>query len=215
MGVLLLLMTICGLILAGLLLAISYSTKKEWLKYFVFGGLTTWFSFYIIIFLVSSIFSVEQTLSWNQPKEFCGFYFDCHMHAAVTNVTKSKTIGDKTASGEFYVATIRVSSDAKQAALNLVSPEFEVVDAYGKRYKREASLEKPMPAWDQSVPAGGSFEKDVVFDLPSEIKNPRLDVRDGYGIDRVIESVLVGDEDSLGHKRCYFKLDDGNQVAQR
>jgi hypothetical protein len=208
-------MTICGSVLAAVLLAISYLTKKESLKYFVFGGLTTWFSFYIIIFLVSSIFSVERTLSWNEPKEFCGFYFDCHMHAAVTNVTKTKTIGDKTAKGEFYVTTVRVSSDARQASLNLVSPDFEVVDSSGNRYPRDVSFEKPDPAWVQKVSPGGSFEKDVVFDLPTDIKNPRLDIRDGYGIDRGIETILVGDEDSLGHKRTYFKLDNGNQVAQK
>jgi hypothetical protein len=214
MGVVLLLMTICGTILATVLLAISYLTTREWLKYFVLGGLTTWFSFYIIIFLVSSIFSVERTLSRNEPKEYCGFYLDCHMHTAVANVTKTKTIGDKTAKGEFYVATIRVSSDARQASLNLVSPNFEVIDANGNLYQRDASLEKPDPAWDQKVSAGGSFEKDVVFDLPTDIKNPRLDIRDGYGIDRVIEAVLVGDEDSLFHKRTYFGLDSNNQVAQ-
>ena len=53
-----------------------------------------------------------------------------------------------------------------------------------------------------------------VFHVDSLAKEPRLDIAEGIGVDKVIESVLIGDEDSIGHKRNYFKLDAGNQVAE-
>ncbi len=213
MGVILMLMTIGGLIFAAILLGFSYFTKKIWLRTFVLGGVTIWLVGYVILLFVGSIFSEEKTLALNEPKEFCGFYLDCHLHTAVSDVQKTKTFGGKTANGEFYVVKIKVSSDAKQEPLNLITPNFEVVDANEKHYQRDAGLEKPEPNWEQKVPAGGSFEKEVVFDLPSEIKNPRLDVREGYGIDHAIEAILVGDEDSFLHKRNYFKLEEQPQIV--
>ena len=53
----------------------------------------------------------------------------------------------------------------------------------------------------------------LVNPLPADVKNPRLDIREGYGVDHVIEAVLIGDEDSILHKRNYFKLDMSNQVV--
>ena len=213
MGVILLLMTIGGLVAAAILLAVARLTKKTWLKHFVLGGVFTWFFGYAILFFIASFFSQEKTLSLNQPKEFCGFYFDCHLHTAVTDVRKTKNFGGKTANGEFYVVTVRVSSDAKSEPLGLITPNFEIVDESKNRYRNDASLENPEINWQQKIPAGGSFEKAVVFDLPTDIKNPRLDVREGNGIDHAIETVLIGDEDSLLHGRNYFKLDANNQIA--
>jgi hypothetical protein len=213
MGVILMAMTIGGSTIAAILLTIAFWKKIGWLKTFVLGGVTVWFVFYGLIFFLAAVFSEEKTLSLNQTKSFCGFYFDCHMQTAVTDVRKTKNFGGRTANGEFYVVRIKVSSDAKKMPLNLLTPDFEVVDAGGDRYQRLADLEKPAPDWQQKVPAGGSFEKEIVFDLPPNVVNPRLDIREGYGIDHAIEAILVGDEDSLGHRRNYFKLEEPTQTA--
>lgn len=90
-------MTICGSILAIILPVVAFWKKIAWLKNFVLGGVAVWFAFYIIIFLVSSIYSEEKTLALNEPKEFCGFYFDCHLHTAVSEVRKTKTLDGRTA----------------------------------------------------------------------------------------------------------------------
>jgi len=45
MGMLLMLMTIGGLLVAGILLAVSIWTGKTWLRNFVFGGVAVWFVF--------------------------------------------------------------------------------------------------------------------------------------------------------------------------
>ena len=119
MGVILLAMTIGGFVVAAILLVVSYFAKLNWLRTFVLGGVTVWILGYVILLFVASIFSEERTLGLNEPKEFCGFYLDCHLHTAVTDVRKTKTIGDKTANGEFYIVKVKVFSDAKNPAIAL------------------------------------------------------------------------------------------------
>ncbi|HEX8195152.1 MAG TPA: hypothetical protein VF571_02995 [Pyrinomonadaceae bacterium] len=206
MGVLLMLLTIGGLFLAILLMIVAGVTRQIWLAKFVFGAVGVWFAVYAVLLATVSFFSAEKTLNLNEPKAFCGFYLDCHIRAAVTDVRKTKTFGNKTADGEFYVVRVKIFSDARLADLGLQAPEFEVVDGNGSRFKRLANLEKTEPSWDTKVPAGGSFEKEAVFDLPENVSNPRLDVSEGIGVDKVFEMFLIGDEDSLWHKRALFKL---------
>ena len=139
MGAILLLMTIGGSIIAAVLLAFSIWKDKAWLKSFVLGGVFVWYSFYIIIFLMSSAFSQEKTLGLNEAKEFCGFYLDCHMHTAVSEVRKTKTLGDRTAAGAFYIVTVKVFSNARREPLHLVETEARVVDDQ----KRDQESEPP------------------------------------------------------------------------
>jgi hypothetical protein len=214
MGVLLMLMTIGVLFVAAVLLIVAFWKKIDWLKKFVFGGAAIWLALYAVLLFGSSLSSEEKTLGLNEPKEFCGFYLDCHMHTAVTGVRKAKTIGDKTAKGEFYVVKVKIFSDAKRVDLSLLAPKLYVIDGDGKPYPRFEDAENPAPPFDQKIPAGGSFEREVVFDLPSDVKNPRLDVAEGIGIDKAIEAVLIGDEDSILHKRVRFSLEPQAQTAK-
>lgn len=213
MGVLLMLLTICGLFLAVLLMIVAGVTRLVWLAKFVFGAVGVWFGVYAVLLVTVSLFSEEKTLNLNEPKAFCGFYLDCHLHAAVTDIRRTKTFGNKTADGEFYVVKVKVFSDAKRAELNLSNPQFAVVDSGKQRFERIAELEKPEPSWETKIPAGGSFEKEMIFDLPENVSNPRLDVSEGIGIDKFFELFLIGDEDSLWHKRSLFKLERKPQTA--
>jgi len=216
MGMVLLAMTIGGLIIASILLALSYFASLNWLRTFVLGGVTVWLTGYVILLFIGSIFSEEKTLTLNEPKEFCGFYFDCHLHTTVSGVRKTKTIADKTANGEFYIIKAKVFSDAKQASLGLISVDAKVVDAQKREYRRDLEAEKNLGdqlPFDRQVLPNESFEKEIVFDLPENVKNPRLDIREGYGIDHAIEAILIGDEDSILHKRKYFDLNTDARVA--
>jgi len=213
MGVLLMLLTIGGLFLAILLMIVAGVTRQIWLAKFVFGAVGVWFGVYAVLLVTVSLLSEEKTLSLNEPKAFCGFYLDCHLHAVITDVRKTKTFGNKTAVGEFYVVKMKLFSDARRAELNLWNPQFAVVDTGKRRFERIAELEKPEPFWETKIPADGSFEKEVVFDLPENVSNPRLDVSDGIGMDKVFEMFLIGDEDSLWHKRSLFKLEAKPQAA--
>jgi hypothetical protein len=46
-----------------------------------------------------------------------------------------------------------------------------------------------------------------VFDLPSDIRNPSLLITEGPWMGRLIELFLIGDEDSLFHKKTRFRLE--------
>ena len=216
MGVFLMLMTIGGLIVAATLFGIAWLNESAWLKKFVLGGVAVWFAFYIAMLLGFSLFSTEKTLQIGEAKEFCGFYLDCHMHTAVTGISKTKTIGNKTADGEFYIVRVKVFSNAKAATLGLLTVDAHVVDASGATYARDTEAESqlpPQPDFEKKISPVESFEKEIVFDLPANVQNPLLDIREGYGIDHAIEAVLVDDEDSLLHKRNYFSLEAAKQSA--
>ena len=209
-------MTIGGLIVAAILLVISIVTKTTWLQNFVFGGIVVWFALYFVMLFGSSLKSENKDLAIGEAKEFCGLYFDCHMHTAVTEIRRAKTIGNKTANGEFYVVKVKVFSNAKTATLGLPTVDAHVVDATGRTYDRDIVAEsslQPQPDFEKKISPAESFEKEIVFDLPENIQNPRLDIREGFGIEQVLETVLIGDEDSLLHKRIYFKLEGQSQTA--
>ncbi len=210
------LMTIGGLIVAAVLLMISIATKNVWLRNFVFGGVAVWFVFYFVMLFGFSATINEKNLALNEPKEFCGFYLDCHMHTAVTDVRKTKTIGNKTANGEFYIVKVKVFSDARAATIGLITVDAHVVDGAGQKYDRDMTAESKLPTqpdFEKRISPVESFEKEIVFDLPDNISNPRLDIREGYGIDQAIEAILVDDEDSILHKRNYFSLERSAQTA--
>jgi len=213
MGILLMAMTIGGVLVAAVLLAVSIATRKTWLRNFVFGGVAVWFVFYFAMLIGFSLKSEERDLAQNEPKEFCGFYLDCHMHTAVTDVQRTKTIGNKTADGEFYIVKVKVFSDAKQATLGLSAVDAHVVDADAQTYARDTQAEKLLPSqpeFEQRISPTETFEKEIVFDLPVEIKNPRLDMNDGRSL---VETFLIDDEDSVLHKRSYFKLETQVETA--
>lgn len=209
MGVVMMLMTICGLISAAVLLVFAFATGKNWLRTFVLGGVTIWLTGYVILLFIGSFFSVERTLGLGESKEYCGFYLDCHMHTAVTEVRTVNTLGDLTANGQFYIVKVKVFSNARAATLGLLTVDAHVVDDGGHAYTRDMRAEAqlpPQPEFEKKISPAESFEKEIVFDLPAEVKNPRLDISEGYGIDHAIEAVLIDDEDSIMHKRNYFQL---------
>jgi hypothetical protein len=213
------LMTIGGVLFAIILMAIALIGKRTWLLKFTLSAVPVWFTFYAVMLIGFSLASQEKDLALNQPKPYCGFYLDCHMHTMVTGVRTTKTIGDQTANGIFYVADVKVFSDARNPniKLRLITPDAVVVDANGTKYSRNEQAESRLPS--AAVDLGGdihsrdTIEKEIVFDLPQGVPNPRLDIRDGYGIDHAIEAVLVDDEDSFLHKRNYFKLREQTETA--
>ena len=211
MGIVLMAATIGGVGIAVILLTVGIYTRTTWLRNFVLGGVAVWFVFYIAMLVGFSVQSEEKELGLNEPKAFCGFYLDCHMHAAVTSVRTAKNLGNKTANGEFYIVTVKVFSNAKQATLGFGGLKLHVTDADGKLYPHVPEAEVSEPWFTRPVPAGGSFERDVVFDLPVGVRNPRLDMHDDQSL---IEKFLIGDEDSILHKGTYFKLESAMRTAQ-
>jgi hypothetical protein len=216
MGLLLMLMSIGGIVLAMILLTVSFFTGSAWLRNFTLGSVAIWFVFYFTVLVGTSFASSEKTLAINEPKEFCGFYLDCHMHTAVTGVRTATSLGSLMAKGKFYIVTVKVFSDAKRATLGLLAVDAQIQDDFGNRYDRDLFAEAqlpPQPQFEKRISPDETVEKEIVFDLPAGVKHPLLDMREGYGIDHAIEAVLIGDEDSILHKRVYFGLQEQVNTA--
>ncbi|MEO6656199.1 MAG: hypothetical protein ABIO36_08975 [Pyrinomonadaceae bacterium] len=221
MGVLLMLMTIGGVLTALILLTVAVFTKRSWLTRFTLGGVAVWFVFYAVMLLGFSLSSSEEILAFNEAKEYCGFYLDCHMHTVVAGVRTAKQIGDKTAAGEFYIVKVKVFSDAKNPNIpfRLLEPKAEVTDGSGRLFTRDHSAEDHLPTSQiqlgQDIKGRQAIEKEIVFDITGNTQDLKLLITEGYGIDKYIEAVLIGDDDSLGHKHTYFKIAEKADTASR
>ena len=206
------LLTIGGLLAAGVLFAIAWLNESRWLKKVVLGGVAIWFAFYAAMLLGYSAASKDRVLAVGEPKEFCGFYLDCHMHAEVTSVQTANRIGDRTAQGTFYIVGVRVFSDAKNPgiAFRLIEPRALIEVDDHTAITRDLDSEALLPT--AAVDLGGdikgrqTIDKEIVFDVPATLPDPRMQIAEGYGIDHAIESVLIDDEDSIFHARSYFDL---------
>jgi hypothetical protein len=207
-----LLLAVCGVFVALVLFVFAIRTKRVLFRNSVVGASLVLSVFYAASLLGCSLMSKPRTLALNEPKEFCGFYLDCHVHAKVTEVRRVKTIGEHTASGEFLIAKVKVFSDAKNTSikLRLLEPQATIIDDSGAIYARnldaESSLSTESGDLNRDVTTGQPFEKELVFDIPANAANPRLDIAEGYGIDKIIEAVLIDDEDSILHKRTFLSL---------
>lgn len=216
MSVVLMLMNIGGLLVAAIFLIISFWTKKKWLTKFVVGGVAVWFIFYVAMLFGFSLLSEEKGLARDEPKEYCGFYLDCHLHTTVTDVRTAKQIGNHTAQGIFYIVKVKVSSDAKNPniAFRLLEPKAEVMDEGGRIYTRIAEAENQLPTakiqLNQDIKGKETVEKEIVFDLTEPSDQLKLLITEGYGVDKYIEAVLIGDDDSVLHKQKFFEIKGGS-----
>ena len=168
MGVLMMLLTIGGLLAAGVLFAIAWLNESAWLKKFVFGGVAIWFAFYVVMLLGYSAASKDRVLGVGEPKEFCGFYLDCHMHAEVTNVQTANQIGNRTAKGKFYIVGLRVFSDAKNPniAFRLIEPRALIEVDDHTAIVRDLESEALLPT--AAVDLGGEMKGSQTIDLEPE-----------------------------------------------
>jgi hypothetical protein len=165
----------------------------------------SWGILYAALLLGSSLASDERVLDVAQDKKFCGFYLDCHMQVAVTGVDTVREIGLRRANGVFYVVTLRVSSSAVRARLNLIAPKLTIRDSAGRSYD-QLPTSSGREVLSREIGPEESFNSTVVFDVPEDATGLRLHVSMGFWVDRLIEAVLIGDEDSILHKRTTFRI---------
>jgi hypothetical protein len=211
MNVLLLLGTVIGF--AGLTLAAILSLAMgARLRAVALGvGALSWLGLYVIGVLVASLASHETVLPAGATKRFCGFYLDCHLGVAVLGDSTAPAIAGRRAAGTFHVLTLQFSSNARQATLTPYDLRIAMVDANGRYYEPDLEAEAALSGGTlrplaRPIRAGDSYQVPVVFDLPRGTVAPRLFVGEGLGIDRVIEGVLLGDEDSFLHRKTMLAL---------
>lgn len=206
MGVLLMLATILftGAAIAAVVFLLIYG-KSSLIKY-VAGVCVVWFAAYALILLGVSLSSSEEVLEQGVPKRYCGFYLDCHMATTVTGVNRQKEYKGKTANGMFMIVGIEVSSDARRAELRLLSPKFQIIGGDKKKYEPITGLSTPAGVLEKRIGPDEGIDGEVVFDVPENLQDAKLDIWMADPVDVAIESIVIGDEDSFMHKRTYFSL---------
>jgi hypothetical protein len=173
---------------------------------------------YAIVLLIFSFASSETVLAGGEEKYFCEI--DCHLAYSVADVHDTKTLGDLpnqlTAAGIFRVVTIKTRFDENTIGRNrgngLLYPNSRVVsvsDANGNEYFPSLEAHRVLESSDaagtsMTIPLrpGESYSTNVVFDLPADVKNPTLWIREG----ETITHLIIGHENSLLHKKTRFQI---------
>ena len=180
---------------------------------------------YFGVLLTVAASSEEKVLPAGQTKYFCEI--DCHIAYSVSGVRTAKTLGEgseaATAEGVFYIVTLRSWFDedtissrrSKDVPLAPNPREIFVYDAAGRSYPTSLAGQKAIVS--SSVPLthplkpGESYETTLVFDLPAAVQHPRLLVADWLPLN----ALIIGHENSFGHKKTFFALVPATHTAQR
>jgi uncharacterized membrane protein YuzA (DUF378 family) len=209
--------TILGLVGAAVALVRSLATGKSDRVRRIATASIGWCALYMIVLIGMSWATKEKIVPPNTEEQLGGFYLDRDLAVSVVGVDHAKTIGSGshqlTAAGMFYIVKVRVRSTAKRATLELYDPQAIVVDTEGNRFERsqaaETVLTQAKGAEDlfvKSVGPGEEYTKDLVFDLPPRVLNPRLAMTEGDPVERFLALFLIGDEHSLLHKPVTLSL---------
>ncbi|MFI5206705.1 MAG: hypothetical protein ACHQU8_04420 [Gemmatimonadales bacterium] len=152
-----------------------------------------WIATYAVLLVVSGMASREEVLRPGDTKYFCGFFLDCHIGVAV----------DGTRDSGHHVITLRFSSSARRATLSPYEVQVEVIGSDGGRY---AARPDGRSVLERAIGPGGSYSVDVSYDLPPGVRADRLLVSQGVGIDRILDGLVIGNENSFLHKRTYLAI---------
>jgi len=209
-----------GCLFLVLVFALIYSVlkRKPGLRKLSLITLASITGLYLVVLLVFSFASSDRVLAQGQEKHFCEL--DCHLAYSVTSVHSTKTLGDLpnplTAAGIFRVVTIKTRFDENTIGRNrgdgLLYPNSRVVtvsDANGNEYFPSTEAQRVLEAAHaagtaMTVPLRPSetYSTTVVFDLPADVKDPTLWIREGESITHLI----IGHENSPLHKRTRFQI---------
>ncbi len=175
-------------------------------------------SAYLVALLLFAFASSEQVLARGIEKHFCEI--DCHLAYSVTDVRDSKTLGEGTrqltAPGMFRLVTIQTRFDKETIGASrgdrLLYPNSRVVsitDGNGNEYFPSSSANELLDAthaagMPMTMPLrpGETYSTTLAFDLPPDIKNPTLFIREG----ETLTHLVIGHENSPLHKKTRFLL---------
>jgi len=183
------------------------------------GGAAGVLVLYLITLAGFSATSRTRVLAPGEEKYFCEL--DCHLAYSVREVRRVPRLGDADtgprARGTFWLVTLRTRFDPttvspRRPAGALLQPNprsVSVVDASGRRYDPDpaaarllARTEGPDTPIDTPLRPGQSYSTRFVFDLPVDVREPRLLVMEaGFPV-----AFLIGDETSLLHRKTWFGL---------
>lgn len=203
--------------LAGLAFVAAVAARRGRLAGGVLLGAVLVATLYGGTLIAYSASSQERVLPAGHTKYFCEM--DCHVAYSVASVTTAQTLGEgekaATANGVFYIVTVRSWFDeetiSKRRARDLpLWPNPRLLYAFddaGRRYTTSLAGQKAIVGstvpLTHALQVGESYETTLVFDLPENSRQPRLLVQDWFPL----STLLIGHENSFGHKKTYFALD--------
>jgi hypothetical protein len=170
---------------------------------------------YATLLFGASLTSRERVLPPGGKKYFCEI--DCHLACSVDRVTRTRALGNQRAAGTFCVIRLKTWFDEsttssmrpKEAPLYPNPREVYIQDAQGRRFDLSAAGQRALEqAGVASTPLsrplipGESYVTELVFDLPVNVKEPRLFVGDSDPA----SSFLVGHEQSPMHRKIWFGI---------
>lgn len=175
---------------------------------------------YVALLLSAALLSKQRVLAAGEIKWFCGFYLDCHLGVSVSKVESTKNIagenGPVVATGVFKIVTVEFHNSARNQSLNmtLFHPLASIVDAQGNRYERSRQAEDAIarnpgfapPVTEQVAVSHAPVFGTMAFDVSADASNPKLSIEEGFIVDRVLELVLVNDDNSVFHKPTFLAL---------
>ena len=181
---------------------------------------------YVALLLSAALVSKQRILAAGEIKWFCGFYLDCHLGVSVSKVESVKNLPGQTspivAKGVFKIVTVEFHNSARNQSLDmtLFHPVAEIVDEQGRRYQRSVQAEQaiakisslPEPVKEKVLISHAPSFGTMAFDISADAVNPKLSIEEGFIVDRVLELVLVNDDNSVLHQPTFLALaGNGNQ----
>ena len=216
----LLLLTLMAVGGAAIIAVLAYRKKNPGVMRTFAGGAAIIALAYSGGVIAFSAASNEQILEPGDIKWFCGFYLDCHLGVSVERTEKLAALptpsGSLKPAGSFHVLTLRLHNNAKNPNIDMLlyRPKARIIDALGNEYTRSTAGEAALAGGPRPAPLGAEtkvthtpVDATIVFDLPANIQQPRLQVSEGWIVDRIIELGLINDENSIFHRRSFFSLD--------
>jgi hypothetical protein len=208
-----------GLLFMGLAFLYGLIARKRWVMRVSVALAASGILIYAILLLGFSLASSDKVLSFGDRKHFCEV--DCHIAYSVTSVTSASRlgVGEKriSAAGKFYIVRVQtwfdpstISSFRGNSPLAPSPRKVVVFDEAGREFtpsqpgQRTYELTPGATTTPLTTPLrpGESYTTDFVFDLPVDVRQPRLLVGD---VDP-ISALIIGHEDSPLHKKIYFTI---------
>ena len=189
-----------GTFLAGAAATIAWFIRKPKVARIIGMAVAAGAVIYFVLLFGFSLTSHDSALSRGQEKYFCEI--DCHLAYSVVEV---KT--ESAATTTRYFVTLRTRFDEttissrrpKDATLTPNPRAVQIIDASGHEYSPVATHGTPL---DTPLKPADSYTTQLEFDLPKDASAARLLVTT-KGAE---QNLLIGDENSLLHKKTYFAL---------
>jgi hypothetical protein len=207
------------LALLVLFVLVALWTRKKWIGIGAIVLGLALVSGYALVLVGVSLTSHEKVLALGEHKYFCEI--DCHIAYSITSVEETSALGDElhptSAAGRFVIVHLKTWFDPSTVSPHRGNGELPpgarrvvVVDELGHEFGPSAAAQAALAKLrgvttplSQPLRPGESYVTDVVFDIPSNLRNPRLFIGDDLGFPN---SVLIGHEDSYFHKKIFLAL---------